>query len=96
MQSHNSTPEAVNSIIAPETVQDKLRGLQKKVEALADMPEQGKLYAMASNMSAKVLEMVGELDANDPDGAEAIAAVSDMVDAVFELREQDNIIHLYV
>lgn len=81
------------SVNSPEQVASKLADLKEKIDALAQMPEKSKLYKMAANMSAKVLEMAGELEGNDPDKREALDAVSATVDAVFELREQDNIIH---
>lgn len=81
------------SVNSPEQVASKLADLKEKIDALAQMPEKGKLYKMAANMSAKVLEMAGELEGNNPDRREALDAVSATVDAVFELREQDNIIH---
>lgn len=76
-----------------EQVAIKLADLKEKIDALAQMPEKGKLYRMAANMSAKVLEMASSLPANDPDKEEALSAVSEVIDAVFELRGQDNIIH---
>lgn len=76
-----------------EQVASKLADLKEKIDALAQMPEKGKLYKMAANMSARVLEIASDLNENDPDKEEALAAVSEMIDAVFELRGQDNIIH---
>lgn len=89
-QLSESRDKSVNS---SEQVASKLADLKEKIDALAQMPEKGKLYKMAANMSAKVLEMAGELPENDPDRREALEAVSAMVDAVFELKGQDNIIH---
>ena len=80
-------------VSAQEQVSNKLADLKEKIDAIAQMPEKGKLYKMAANMSARVLEMTSSLNENDPDKEEALGAVSAMVDAVFELREQDNIIH---
>lgn len=89
-QLSESRDKSVNS---SEQVASKLADLKEKIDALAQMPEKGKLYKMAANMSAKVLEMASSLPENDPDREEALTAVSEMVDATFSLREQDNIIH---
>lgn len=81
------------SVNSSEQVAIKLADLKEKIDALAQMPEKGKLYRMAANMSARVLEMASSLPEKDPDKEEALSAVSEVVDAVFELRGQDNIIH---
>ena len=86
-QSNQSSHE-----IGPMASAEQLADLKEKIDALADMPEKGKLYKMAANMSASVLDMAIKLDENDPDRVEAMDAVSEMVDATFELKEADNTI----
>ena len=86
-------PESRHNISVTVKVQDKLKNLKDKLDALSEMPEQGKLYKMAANMSAKTLEMATSLPDGDSDKEEAMDAVSAMVDATFELRELDNTVH---
>ncbi|MDP4008777.1 MAG: hypothetical protein Q8P68_06335 [Candidatus Peregrinibacteria bacterium] len=93
IQSNIRGSELEQNISLPDQVQDRLRGLKDKIDALSETSEKNKLNTMAANMSAATLTMVMDLADGDPDKEEAFAAINDMINNTFELRELDNIVH---
>jgi|GEM_PF-6091712 len=84
-----NTPEELKS---PNVIQNNLNNLKEKIDALAEMPGK-KVYEMAAKMSSKVWEMANQLPEGDPDREEALAAIAEMVDATFELKEADQVVN---
>ena len=82
------SPEELRSV---DSIQVQLVRLKEKIDVLTEMPGK-KAYEMAAKMSSKVWEMANELPEGDPDKKEAMDAIAEMIDAIFELKEADNVV----